>query len=284
MKTGVIFPQYEFFGEPGEILEFARNAEQMGYDYIGVYDHVIGPNPERPEGYDGWNRHDTDFYDPFVLFAAMAAVTSRVEFATSILILPQRQTVLAAKQAATLDYICGGRLRLGVAVGWNPYEYIALGMDFHTRGRRIEEQVTLMRRLWTEDHVDFKGEWDHVPDMGISPKPIQQPIPIWFGGHSDTLIRRAARIGDGWIPLFTTPQEGARELALYKDELKKAGRNAGIEARALYGNGDPGVWRATADAWRDAGADYFFFVSSEAGLRGPEAHTKAMEKFRNTLG
>ena len=215
MRIGAIFPHFEFGSDPDAVRAYARAAEDLGLAHIGADDHVIGPNPDRPGGYTGWTTFQTAFLEPFVLFGFMAAVTARIEFATCVLILPQRQAVLAAKQAATLDVLSGGRLRLGIGNGWNEIEYQSLGMDFANRARRIEEQVTLMRRLWREAHVDFSGRYHCVPDAGLNPLPLRGSIPIWFGGQSDPVIRRAARLGDGWMPLYGSVEEAAGGLALF---------------------------------------------------------------------
>ena len=171
----------------------------MGFTHVHAYDHILGANPERPGGWTGPYTYLHPFFEPFVLFSYLAGLTRKIEFDTGILILPQRQTALVAKQAATLDVLSNGRLRLGVGNGWNEVEYIALGEAFHNRGKRIEEQVALMRLLWTEPLVKFEGRWHNIPDAGINPLPVQRPIPIWFGGTEDRALRRMARIGDGWM-------------------------------------------------------------------------------------
>ena len=200
MKLGVVFPQTEIEHSPAAIRDYAQAAEDLGYDYLLAYEHVLGANPERPGGWRGPYTHLHSFFEPFVLFSYLAGLTHRLQFTTGILILPQRQTVLVAKQAATLDALSGGRLRLGIGIGWNAIEYEALGEDFHTRGRRIEEQVELLRLLWTEPLVSFQGREHILSDAGIKPLPVQRPIPIWFGGSSDPVLRRMARLGDGWMP------------------------------------------------------------------------------------
>ena len=180
MKIGLVFPQTEYGNDPAALGDYAQTAEALGYSHLLAYDHVLGANPDRPGGFSGPYTYRTPFLEPFVLFAYMAGLTRNLEFCTAILILPQRQTALVAKQAATLDRLCHGRLRLGVGLGWNPVEYHALGKDFHTRGRRFEEQVELLRRLWTEPLVTFEGRWERVDDAGLNPLPVQQPIPLWF--------------------------------------------------------------------------------------------------------
>jgi probable F420-dependent oxidoreductase len=202
MHFGAIYPQTEYPPDPIAVRDFAQAVEELGYAYVVAYDHVLGANPDRPGGWKGPYTHESAFLEPFVLFSHMAACTSRLGFLTGILILPQRQTVLVAKQAATLDVLCEGRLRLGVGLGWNEVEYVALGQDFHRRGRRMDEQLEVLRRLWTEPLVTFEGREHRIPDAGLNPLPRQRPIPIWFGGHDDRALRRAARFGGGWIPSF----------------------------------------------------------------------------------
>jgi probable F420-dependent oxidoreductase len=186
MKIGVVYPQTEFGNDPIAIRDFAQTAEGLGYSHVIAYDHVIGANPNRPGGWQGGYTIESAFQEPFVLFGFMAAATHTIGFATGIIILPQRQTVLVAKQAATLDVLSGGRLRLGIGLGWNQVEYESLGQDFHNRGRRMTEQIEVMRLLWTQPSVNFSGQWHSIPDAGIKPMPVQQPIPIWFGGHAET--------------------------------------------------------------------------------------------------
>jgi len=203
MKTGVVYPQTEFGSDPAAIKDYAQTVEGLGFTHVLAYDHVLGANPDRPGGWKGTYTYQNAFMEPFVLFSFMAAVTQQLGFITGILILPQRQTALAAKQAATLDRLCSGRLRIGIGLGWNQVEYTALGEDFHQRGRRVEEQVELLRKLWTEPLVTFDGKYDHIPDAGLNPLPVQQPIPLWFGGQAEVVLRRIARMGDGWLPNAT---------------------------------------------------------------------------------
>ncbi|MBX7251491.1 MAG: LLM class F420-dependent oxidoreductase, partial [Candidatus Promineofilum sp.] len=200
MHIGLVYPQTEYPADPAAVRDYAQTAEALGFSHILAYDHVLGANPDRPGGWTGPYTYQTPFMEPFVLFSHMAAVTTHLGFATGILILPQRETALVAKQAATLDVLCGGRLRLGIGTGWNEVEYVALGQDFHTRGRRQEEQIEVLRALWTQELVTFKGRWHDIPDAGLNPLPVQRPIPLWFGGHADVVLRRLARLGDGWMP------------------------------------------------------------------------------------
>lgn len=286
MKIGAIFPQTEFGNDPAAIREYAQTVEGLGFSHVLAYDHVLGANPDRPGGWKGPYTYETSFHEPFVLFAFMAAVTERLEFVTGIIILPQRQTALVAKQAATLDVLSGGRLRLGVATGWNEVEYVALGEDFHTRGRRIEEQVTLLRRLWTEPLVTFAGQWDTIPDAGIRPLPVQQPIPLWFGGHADPVLHRIARMGDGWLPNYRTPAEAQPALDTLDGYLAEAGRtraDVGIEARMAVGDGDPEGWRRLLDGWQAVGATHVTFNTMGNGFETPQAHLDALRAFAGAV-
>jgi probable F420-dependent oxidoreductase len=216
----------------------------------------------------------------------MAAVTDRLGFITGILILPQRQTALVAKQAATLDVLSNGRLRLGIGIGWNKPEYTALGEYFHNRGRRIEEQVSLMRQLWTRPLVNFSGRWHNIPDAGINPLPIQSPIPIWFGGHAEPVLQRVATIGDGWIPNYRTAEEAKPALARVEHYLNQAGRDRtsiGIEARIRYADGDPTTWERLLLGWQAAGASYISFNTMQVGFESPAQHLDALKLFASTM-
>jgi probable F420-dependent oxidoreductase len=286
MKIGAIFPHVEFGTDPAAVRDFAQTVEELGFSHVGADDHVIGPNPNRPGGWTGWVTYKTAFYEPLVLFGFMAAVTRRLAFTTWILLLPQRQTVLVAKQAATLDILSEGRLRLGVGVGWNEIEYISLGADFHTRGRRLEEQVHLLRQLWTQELVDFQGQEHTIPDAGINPLPVQRPIPIWFGGQSESAIRRMARLGDGWMPLHTSVQKAQPGLDLLDRCLEDAGRsraNFGLEARLPYGSGDPVVWQQHLLDWQAAGATHVALQTTDCGFATPTAHLAALRRFAEAM-
>jgi len=282
MRIGVIYPHFEFSSDPAAIRDYAQLAEALGYAHIGADDHIIGPNPDRPGGWKGWVTYQTPFFEPLVLFGFMAGVTQTIEFETCVLLLPQRQTVLVAKQAAGLSTLSGGRVRLGVGNGWNQIEYTSLGENFHNRGRRIEEQIELLRRLWTEAHVDFQGRWHTIPDAGINPLPPQRPIPIWFGGHSDPVIRRAARLGDGWMPLYATPEDARPGLDLLKAGLAEAGRNLdefGIEARIRYDSGNVSEWQQLLAGWQAAGVTHISLLTTGSGLTSAQQHLDALRKF-----
>jgi probable F420-dependent oxidoreductase len=287
MHLGVIFPQTEFPADPGAVRDYAQAAEALGFEFIAAYDHILGANSNRPGGWKGPYDHQSSFLEPLVMFSFMAGITERVGFVTGVLILPQRQTAVVAKQAATLDVLSRGRLRLGVGLGWNEVEYTSLGQDFHTRGRRIEEQVHLLRRLWTEPLVTFDGRWDHVDDAGLNPLPVQRPIPIWFGGRDPRAIRRAARMGDGWILNVRSAEEARPGLETLRAALAQEGRAAaafGIEARLAYGDGNPEAWMAEIEAWRAVGATHASLNTMRYGLSTPADHIGAIRRFAEAIG
>lgn len=286
MRIGILFPQTEFGSDPAAIRDFAQSAEELGYSHILTYEHVLGVNPDRPGGWSGVYSHEDPFLEPFALLSFMAAVTERIEFLTSVLVLPQRQTALVAKQAATLDLLSGGRVRLGVGVGWNELEFVGMGQDFHNRGRRIEEQIELMRKLWTQPLVEYQGDWHQVPDAGINPLPLQQPIPIWFGGHADPVLRRVARIGDGWIPNYRTAEDARphfERLWSYLEEYGRARQQVGLEVRLHYREGDPERLAKLMDEWSALGATHLGVNTMRSRLEGPAEHLAAMRKFAEAL-
>jgi probable F420-dependent oxidoreductase len=287
LRYGAVFPQTEIGSDPLVIRDYAQAAEELGYAHILAYDHVLGANPDRPEGFRGPYTSESPFHEPFVLFSYMAGFTRQIEFAPGIIILPQRQTALVAKQAATLDVLSGGRLRLGVGLGWNKIEYIALGEDFHNRGRRIEEQVTLLRKLWTQPLVTFQGRWHNIPDAGINPLPVQRPIPIWFGGRADAALQRAARLGDGWMPNLPTPEQTRPSVEKLHGYLRQAGREPagfGIEPRLAYGSGDPGEWETLIRDWQALGATHLSLNTMRHGFETPSAHLDALRRFAEAAG
>ena len=287
MRFGLIYPQTEFGHDPEAIKQYAQVAEGSGYEYIGAYDHVLGANPDRPGGWNGRYTFKDAFLEPFVLFSYIAGLTTKLRFCTSILILPQRQTALVAKQAATLDVISGGRLRLGVGLGWNAVEYTALSEKFSNRGRRIEEQIELMRQLWAQSLVTYSGQWHYVPDAGIHPLPLQNAIPIWMGGHADPVLRRAARLAEGWLPTYPTAAETLPHLEKLDVYLYENGRTRdefGIEIRVPYGDGNPDKWNKLTREWHDMGATHCSLNTMSAGLNTSEDHIKAIKIFSQEMG
>jgi len=286
MKIGVVFPQTEFGNDPQAIKDYAQAAEQMGYSHIVAYDHVLGANPDRPGGWRGVYTFESGFHEPFVLFSFMAGLTSRIEFCPGVLILPQRQTALVAKQAASLDVVSAGRVRLGVGLGWNAVEYEALGQDFHTRGKRLEEQVVLLRELWNKPLVNFAGKWHTISDAGLNPMPVQRPIPIWFGGTAVPALRRAARLGEGWLVNIRTPADARDAFETVRAALAEAGRSPdsfAIEARVQYGDGNPDEWQRAIDEWARMGATYISLNTMGRGFSTPQAHMEAVAAFAEAI-
>ena len=287
MNLGLVFPQTEFGNDPAAIRDYAQTAEELGFTHIVAYDHVLGANPNRPGGWKGPYTHESPFHEPFVLFSFMAALTQKIEFVPGVIILPQRETALVAKQAAALDVLSGGRLRLGVGLGWNEVEFIALNQDFHTRGRRIEEQVTLMRQLWTQPLVNFSGKWHTIVDAGLNPLPVQRPIPVWFGGTADAALRRVARFADGWLINLRTLEETRAALEKLDGFLAEAGRSRGgfgTEPRVAYGDGNPEVWATAVNDWKAMGATHLSFNTMGKGFNTPAAHLAAIRAFAEAVG
>jgi len=283
MRYGVVFPQTEIGKDPSAIRDFAQAAEELGYHHLLAYDHVVGANPASRPGWRPPYTYKDMFHEPFVLFGYLAGLTKRIELVTGVIILPQRQTVLVAKQAAALDVLSGGRLRLGIGIGWNPVEYEALGENFKNRGRRSEEQVEVMRKLWTQELVTFEGEWYKITDAGLNPLPIQRPIPIWFGGGHDQTLRRVARLGDGWFPLLG-PDDKCRamieKIRAYTREAGRDPRSVGIEGRIMIGQGSPEQWTKEIQAWKELGATHVTANTMKAGFSSPSGHVEAIRRFR----
>jgi probable F420-dependent oxidoreductase len=285
MKIGVVFPQTEIGNDPVIIRDFAQAVEGMGFNHLLVYDHVLGADRDRPGGFEGPYDKDTAFHEPFVLFGYLAGMTQTIELVTGVIILPQRQTALVAKQAAEVAVLSGGRLRLGIGVGWNAVEYEALGESFSNRGQREEEQVQVLRALWENETIDFEGRWHRVPQAGINPRP-ESKIPIWFGGTADALLERAARIGDGWLPLVSHGDLAKAAVEKIHRHLEGAGRDPadfGIEPQARIAGGSPERWRKHATGWRELGATHISIVTMGAKLLRPEDHLKAASEWRDAI-
>jgi probable F420-dependent oxidoreductase len=291
MRIGVVFPQTEIGQDPATIRDYAQTVESLGYTHILAFDSVIGANPNRPGGWDSPYTYQHAFHEPFALLAFCAAITRRIELVTGVLVLPQRQTTLVAKQAAAVDVLSGGRLRLGIGVGWNPVEFEALGENLKNRGKRVEEQLEVMRLLWTKELVTYAGRWHRVPDAGIKPLPVQQPIPVWMGGESEAVLRRAARLADGWITLQTfRPGPAAQQTV---DRLLGLVREAGRDPAAFGIEGRLALAQVPAErreqelaAWRAMrGITHLCVNTMGLGLPGPEEHVKTLERFkRDVLG
>ena len=287
MKIGVVFPQVEIGTDPLAIRDYAQAVEGLGYTHILAFDHVLGANPDRPGGWKGPYTYRHMFHEPLVLFGFLGAVTRRVELVTGILILPQRQTALVAKQAAEVDVLSGGRLRLGVAVGWNPVEFEALGEDFTTRGERIEEQIEVMRALWTRELVTVRGQWHGIPDAGIHPLPVQRPIPIWMGGESEPVLRRTARLADGWFPHFRPGPPAQAIVDRLHGYVRDAGRDPasfGIEGRITVARLGPGEWGSEIAAWRAMrGITHLCIHTVDMELKSPDDHVEVLRRFKQLL-
>jgi probable F420-dependent oxidoreductase len=278
LRIGVVFPQTEIGADAGAVRAYAEHAEGLGFAHLLAYDHVVGADPKVHLGWDGPYDVHTTFHEPLVTFGYLAAVTTSLELVTGIVILPQRQTVLVAKQAAEVDLLSGGRLRLGVGLGWNAVEYEALGEDFSTRGKRSDEQVELMRRLWTEPSVTYHGRYHRVTGAGLAPLPIQRPIPVWFGAASARACRRAGRLGDGWFPMVGP----GPKLDRAKQEVEQAATEAGRDP-AQIGMGGQVSWNGNADdladglrAWAEAGASHMSINTMGAGLASVDDHLAAL--------
>jgi probable F420-dependent oxidoreductase len=285
MRVGVSYPTTEVAGDPAAIRKFVAAAEQLGYVHLMAYDHVVKASHEHREPkLTGPYTEKHTFHDPFVLFGFAAAVTDRLEFVTGVLVLPQRQTALVAQQAADVDLLSRERLRLGVGIGWNYVEYQALGQDFHTRARRCEEQIDLLRQLWTTPIVSFDGRFDRIDRAGINPRPRRQ-IPLWIGGHSEPAYERGARLGDGFI--FAASGADAVEAWLrVKHHLHVCGRaedNYGRELLTIFARDA----RETADhlkIWRDAGGTHGCVASMDKGLGNDiDAHIDYIAEVKRRL-
>jgi probable F420-dependent oxidoreductase len=286
MRIGVVFPQTEIGRDPAVIRDYAQAVEALGYTHLLAFDSVVGANPDRPGGWDSPYDYRHAFHEPFVLFGFCAAATRRIELVTGVLVLPQRQTALAAKQAAAVDVLSGGRLRLGVGVGWSAVEFEALGETRENRGRRIEEQLEVMRLLWTRELLRYEGRWHRVADAGISPLPVQRPIPVWMGGDSEPVLRRMARLADGWITLQTFRPGPAAQQTIDRLHglVREAGRDPatfGIEGRVALARLAPEGHAEEMAAWGAMRSITHLCVNTMGlGLARPEEHVRALERFR----
>jgi probable F420-dependent oxidoreductase len=280
MQIGAVFPQLEIGNDPAIIARWATEVERLGYRHIVAYDHVVGANADTRPGWRGYT-HADQFHEVFVLFGYLAAITDNVELVTGVLILPQRQTALVAKQAAEVAVLNGGRLRLGIGVGWNPVEYDVLGERFSDRGARSEEQIRLLRALWAEPSITFEGRWHRVENAGINPLPPGGRIPIWIGGTAEPVLRRAGRIADGWMPQGPPDSTAVAQLGRIRDYAEQAGRSrdaVGIEARLSVANVPPDEWASFIGHWRDLGATHLSVNTMGHGLPDPDAHIGVLEQ------
>jgi probable F420-dependent oxidoreductase len=286
MQLGVTFPQLEIGSDPAIVREYAQTAQDAGYDYLLAYDHVLGAETTNRPGWKGYTAADQS-HEPFVLFGYLAGVAPKLAYVPGVIILPQRQTVLVAKQAAELDVLTGGTFRLGIGVGWNPVEYEALGEDFTTRGRRVEEQMEVLRLLWTQPVVTFEGEYHRITEAGLNPLPVQRPIPIWIGGTADVALERTGRLADGWFPLGRLDDAMREKIARLRGYTEAAGRSpdaVGIDARIDIRTIPEAEWATEVEAWRTAGATHLSVNTMGAGLASPRDHIAAIRRFKAAVG
>jgi probable F420-dependent oxidoreductase len=292
VKVGITFPQTEIGSDPQQVRDFAQAAESLGYSFLLAYDHVLGANPERPDRMTGPYTYHHIFHEVITLFGYLAGLTERIELITGVLILPQRQTALVAKQAATVDNFSHGRLRLGVGIGWNHVEYEALGMNFHDRGKRVEEQIEVLRALWTRDLVTYRGKWHQISDAGINPLPVRRPIPIWLGGGTradaggDAVLDRVARLSDGWI-IFGSADHLRSRIERMHERVRAAGRPKGsvpIMGGITIREGTPTDWVKHVKGWEASGATEVTVSTMGAGFHTDEEHIGAIRRLKAELG
>jgi len=286
MQIGVVYPQTELPADPGTVRRYVARVEDLGFRHILAYDHVVGADPALYPDWQGPYNVDSTFHEPFVLYGFLAAITG-LELVTGIIIAPQRQTVLLAKQAAEVDILTGGRCRIGLGIGWNRVEYEALGQDFTTRGRRLEEQIGLLRTLWTQRAVTFEGHFDRVTGAGLAPLPTRQPIPIWLGGQSPAAYRRIGRLADGWFPQIPPGPRLDEAAATVAEAASQAGRPPdaiGMEGRISQGSGSTDELVKHAQRWRDAGASHVSVNTMGSGRHSLDAHLDALTAAAAALG
>jgi probable F420-dependent oxidoreductase len=286
VKLGVVFPQTEIGADLGGVREFAQAVQELGFDHLLAYDHVLGADVSNRPDWPGPYTSEHQFHEILVLFGYLPGIVPGLELVTGVLVLPQRQTALVAKQAAEVDILAGGRFRLGVGLGWNFVEFEALAEDFHNRGRRAEEQIEVLRRLWTEPVVDFEGRWHRIPRAGINPLPVQRPIPIWIGGSAEAAISRAARLADGFFPQRPLQGGWPATMERFRGWVEEAGRNPeeiGIEWRIDVSSGTPDDWRAEAEERKALGATHLSIQTMRGGLEGPDAHVGRIREAAEAL-
>ena len=296
MQIGAVFPQTDIGPDAGAMKEYAQAVERMGFTHIMAYDHVIGANTASRPDWKGPYKLESQFMEPLTLFPYLAAVTEKIGFVSGIIILPQRQAVLVAKQAACIDVLCGGRLRLGIGTGWNEVEYEALGAKFSERGRVYEDQIDVLRKLWSNAAVTVKTPHHSITDAGLNPLPVQRPIPIWMGGGTSRIrpgadvpegvLRRIARLADGWIPMWLPNDKGLAWLEKFRGYCREYGRDPakiGLEGRLDVYLADAANWGKTAAAWRAAGATHMTINTMNDGLFGVEQHLRRLEEVQKAI-
>jgi probable F420-dependent oxidoreductase len=281
MEIGVVFPQTEIGPDAAAVKAYAQTAEGLGYTHLLAYDHVLGASTTNRPDWRGPYTSESNFHEIFVLFAYLAGITEQLGLVSGVVILPQRQTVLVAKQAAAVDRLSDGRLRLGVGVGWNEVEYIGLNEPFNNRGRRSEEQIELMRLLWTNEVIDYQGRYHHIPEAGIKPLPVQQPIPLWIGGYADVTMERIGRLADGWFPGSQPGERLTSDLAKIAESARAAGRDPSsiqMEGRINLVQLPQDQWAAATEAWSEAGATHMSVVTMGQRLP-PQAHIDLIRRY-----
>ena len=289
MEIGVAFPQVEIGTDPNVIRDFAQAVEEMGFKHLSCIDHILGAREPNEVAWSSNYTRDRQFHEPLVLFGFLAAVTKSIRMATAILILPQRQTALVAKQAAEVDVLSQGRLTLGMGIGWNEVEFVAQNENFKNRARRMEEQFEVLRALWTNELVTFKGKYHQIDDAGINPLPVQQPIPLWIGAFQDVAIQRACRIADGWFtrPWMLPDDEGKAALDQIDTWLAEHGRdrsNFAINAVTMAKNGSVNQWVADTEAWRDLHVSHCTFRTIDAPYETIDQHIEACRTYAEAVG
>ena len=285
MQIGVVFPQTEIGSAVADVRQYARRVEELGFAHLLAYDHVLGADPDVHAPWKGPYDVRTTFREPFVLFGYLAALTS-LELVTGVIILPQRQTALVAKQAAEVDLLTEGRFRLGVGLGWNAVEYEALGQRFSDRGRRMSEQIPLLRRLWCEEVVTHAGAFDTITGAGVAPRPVQRPIPVWIGGQSAPAYRRAGRLADGWFPQVPPGPKLDEARAIVQEAAAEAGRDPGsIGMEGRVGWSADGIAKLVDQVgrWREAGATHLSVNTMNAGLGPVDAHLEVLAQVADAL-
>lgn len=296
MEVGALIPLTDIGADPAVVRDYAQAMEGMGYDFLEAPDHVLGVNAANRPDWDLSRNTSSDlFHDPFVLFGFLAGCTSKLGFSTGVLILPQRQTVLVAKQAASLAVLCGEKFRLGIGVGWNEVEFTGLNENFRNRGRRSEEQVAVMQKLWAEPHVTFDGRWHKIEDAGINPRPASGKVPVWFGGHHEHTLTRVAKWGDGWMPNAYPPDQSAIEVF---EKLRILTREAGrdpaavqIEVWTSCGSGAEADWQQEAAFWKQAGVSHICLTTTfnrrhhrRIAGHSTKDHLNALRRYREAIG
>jgi probable F420-dependent oxidoreductase len=283
MKLGAVFPQAEIGNDPADVRRFAQTVESLGFEFLAVYDHVLGADPDRP-GWSGAYDMSHEFHEIFVLFGYLAAITERLELVSRVLVLPQRQAPLVAKQAAEIAVLSAGRLRLGLGVGWNRIEIESLGETFGNRGKRFEEQVEVMRALWSTENVTFDGAYHHIDRAGIAPRPPGGRIPIWLGGRAEVVLRRAARIADGFMPQFVLPDQAAPFMDKLSGLVHEAGRSLdgfGVDPSAKANPDAMDQALSLARAWKSAGATHLTVNTIGTGCQTVDDHLSRLRAFRD---